>query len=342
MAVQKDGWLTRDPSCERVSGLPSIIPVQRHIPALDGLRGLAISMVIVGHLGIAALNPIAQLGVNLFFVLSGYLITGILTRQADEGGVSFLAFYRRRVRRLIPALLPMLGVAAILQGSNWWHQTWQALLYVGNWEPMHGAPLGNITHIWSLAVEEHFYLLWPLVIALIPARHRFKVVGLLTFAFAMWRIGLAASGAGGDRLYYGTDMNAFALLAGCLISIGRFPTLSRMSGYIATGAFFILGMFGEMTAGMLIAAIPLATVMVYVASKGLPVLEVSWIRWFGTVSYGMYLWHMLIPPLWMIPGAVVAGWLSWRLIEQPIIEGRRPRFVLPRRVQVATQLAKAG
>ena len=332
MAGQGDGWLTR--SGERVSAGLSILPVKGRIPALDGLRGLAILMVLVGHLGIEAFNPIAQLGVNLFFVLSGYLITGILTGQADGGGVRFLTFYRRRARRLIPALLPMLAVAAILQGSDWWNQTWQALLYIGNWAPMHGAPLGNITHIWSLAVEEHFYLVWPLIIAVIPARHRFKVVGLLTVAFGIWRIGLAASGADGDRLYYGTDMNAFALLAGCLVSVGRFPALSKMSGYIATGAFLVLGMFGEMTAGMLVAAVPLATIMVYVATTGLPGFEASWIRWFGTVSYGAYLWHMLIPPLWMIPGAVVAGWLSWRLIEQPIIEGRRPRMVTPRPVLV--------
>ena len=320
-----------------VIGLPRVsrsLPVKGRIPALDGLRGLAILMVLVGHLGIQAFNPIAQLGVTLFFVLSGYLITGILTDQADGGGVRFLAFYRRRARRLIPALLPMLGVAAILRGSDWWNQTWQALLYIGNWAPMHGAPLGNITHLWSLAVEEHFYLIWPLIIAVIPARHRFKVVGLLTVVFGIWRIGLAASGADGDRLYYGTDMNAFALLAGCLISVGRFPALSKTAGYIATGAFLIVGMFGEMTAGLLVGAVPLATIMVYVATTGLPVFEASWIRWLGTVSYGAYLWHMLIPPLWMIPGAVLAGWLSWRLIERPIIEGRRPLMVTPRPVLV--------
>ena len=311
----------------------------QRIPALDGLRGLAIAMVVLGHLRIQAVSSLAPLGVTLFFVLSGFLITGILTRQADAGGIRFVSFYRRRARRLVPALVAMLAVAAVLQGSDWWTQTWQALLYVGNWLPLHGESLGNINHVWSLAVEEHFYVVWPLVVALIPARKRMLVVGLLTLAFGMWRLGLAASGVSGERLYYATDTNAFALLAGCWISVGRFPKLSPASGILATLTFLGFGIFGHMDAGLLFASIPLAAVMVHVASQPFPMLEVGWLRWLGTVSYGVYLWHALLPPAWMIPGALVLGWLSWVLIERPILEWKPKPLVLPSTPNLALDIS---
>ena len=196
------------------------------------------------------------------------------------------------------------------------------------------SPLGNITHIWSLAVEEHFYLVWPLVIAVIPARHRFKVVGLLTVAFGIWRIGLAGIGSRRKPPLLRDGHERFRPV-GWLSHLGRVvPSPIQDVRLHRHRCLPRPWMFGEMTAGLFVAAVPLATIMVYVATTGLPAFEASWIRWLGTISYGAYLWHMLIPPLWMIPGAVVAGWLSWRLIQQPIIEGRRPRRLTPRPVLV--------
>jgi peptidoglycan/LPS O-acetylase OafA/YrhL len=301
------------------------------IPALDGLRGLAIILVLVGHMNIPGLEGFAPLGVTLFFVLSGYLITGVLTRHADEGGVRFGEFYGRRARRLIPALLPMLAVAAFLVGDGWWPQTWHALLYVGNLPLLRGELLGNIGHTWSLAVEEHFYLVWPLVIALIPARQRFRLVGVAVLAFGAWRLGLIASGANVHRIYFATDTNAFPLLAGCLLEVGKFPRFSPITGVIASACFVAMEVVGTITLPLLFISVPLAAVMVQVASTGLPLLEAAWLRWLGTVSYGIYLWHAPLMHefgahrLLVVPAVILIAWLSWKLLEEPILNRSLPR-----------------
>jgi peptidoglycan/LPS O-acetylase OafA/YrhL len=304
--------------------------VTTRVPAIDGLRGLAIILVLLGHLNIPGLEGFAPLGVMLFFVLSGYLITGILTRQVDEGGVHFAEFYARRARRLFPALLPMVVVAAFLLGDGWWPQTWHALLYLGNLPLMRGELLGNIGHTWSLAVEEHFYIVWPIVIALIPARQRFRVVAAAVLVFGAWRLGLIASGANVHRIYYATDTNAFPLLAGCLLSVGRFPRFSPITGVIASLAFVAVEAVGTTTLPLLFLSVPLAAVMVHVASTGVPAFEIAWVRWLGSISYGIYLWHAPLfdqfdahRPL-VVPVVILIAWLSWKLLEEPILKRSNP------------------
>lgn len=306
------------------------------IPALDGIRGLAIILVVIGHLKLSVMQTAPQVGVTLFFVLSGFLITGILVRQADSGSVNIVHFYRQRARRLVPALFVMLAVAALLARENWWDRTWPALLYVGNWPLMtQGAgALGNLDHVWSLAVEEHFYLIWPFVIGLVSAQRRLKIIALLTVGLGLWRLGLISSGADWNRVYYGSDTNAFAILAGCLVAVGRFKTLTATAGVVALAGLIGIGMLplGRLSAGLLYPAVLIAAVAVHVASSvSLPLVEMDWLRWFGTVSYGLYLWHVPIfdkfdtHRIWVLPVALLFAWLSWKLIEQPVLNRHAAR-----------------
>ena len=212
-------------------------------PALDGLRGVAVAAVVVNHLRPHAL-PGGWLGVDIFFVLSGYLITTLLLREHEQRGRLDLGrFYSRRARRLLPALFLLLGVVAVvarfspdepgftgLRGDGF-----AALGYVANWRFIAtGASYFNtfapspLRHLWSLAVEEQFYLLWPLVLILVLRRHGPRAVGVtavvLALASATAMAVMYGSGAHISRIYFGTDTHAHSVLIGCaLAAIGPRP-----------------------------------------------------------------------------------------------------------------------
>ena len=139
-------------------------------PELDGLRGIAVLLVIGGHLLVPGMGGGAHVGVTIFFVLSGYLITSVLREKHD-----LAAFYVRRARRLLPALLVWV-LALTLAGVITARDALPPLLYVANWAAVGGGLSTPLAHTWSLATEEQFYLLWPLV--LIAMR---RPVGLLVF-----------------------------------------------------------------------------------------------------------------------------------------------------------------
>lgn len=222
--------------------MPSTTSASR-IPALDGLRGLAIILVVVSHVGPAVpLFGGGVVGVTLFFVLSGYLITNILTRQADQGGIRFVKFYARRGRRLLPALLvAVAGSLIILRDPNWWSAAWPALTYTTNYTLLADLNFNYLSHTWSLAVEEHFYLIWPLVVAALPARWRIGGIAALAGTAFVWR-GFLYLTEGFDRIYLGTDGNAAALLTGCLLAVAanRLPTPNRRYGIYAVAGLLAL------------------------------------------------------------------------------------------------------
>jgi peptidoglycan/LPS O-acetylase OafA/YrhL len=318
-------------------------------PALDGLRGVAILLVFGFHLPWGAFRA-GSYGVVLFFVLSGFLITTILLRELHrEAKVSLRRFYARRARRLLPALVVAVVAHLVLQltvlgePERWWERTWPVLGYMSNFVTMAGVNLMHMTPTWSLAIEEHFYLLWPVVLILIPARWRLRVTAGLAGILLLWRVTLLATGAPDVRVSFGTDTNAFALLLGCALAIafheGRLPTPPRHTSAFATAALVAIACIPvhytdrRVLWGTAPVAI-LSGLAIYAALfEPFRWLETKVLRWFGTISYGLYLWHFMMinlpwdvmplrPLFWMTSSSILAAWLSWRVVEEPFLRSR--------------------
>lgn len=296
----------------------------QRIPALDGLRALAIAMV-AGYHADKDLVPAGFWGVLVFFVLSGYLITRLLCAEADDNGrLDVRSFYVKRGIRLFPALIVF--CLALLAFGTPWSNVVPALGYYANYARVAGADIGLLTHTWSLAVEEHFYLLWPLVIGATPAKLRLRVIGLLAVAAIVWR-GIAIGVMSPGWVYNATDTNAAALLVGCYLGVARFPTFrfARWSVPAMLG-LMLLPVFGEEGAAFLwggFIAIALGAVAIQYAMARPAWLEGRAIVWLGQISYGLYLWHYVFLrsdlPIWvaMVLTVVVAA-VSWYLVEEPV------------------------
>ena len=338
------------------------------VPALDGVRGIAVLVVVVHH--IPAVVPSfnshrpagGYLGVDIFFVLSGFLITALLLReQVDSGTVRFGAFYARRALRLLPALLILLVVydvyvwatglpthAALVHSVS-------ILFYVQNLpHPFHGTTPA-FSPLWSLAVEEQFYVVWPLVLILILGirRRTWVVVTIIITAIVAVDIHQAYAfshvrGAELIQLYTRTDYRASSLLVGALLAQlwvrGKTPSRGlRPAAWVALlcAAAFIARV--HVTNGFLYRggftafAIAVAVILLAVLEStwaGIGLLSVPPLRAVGRVSYGLYLWHMpaflvvyrygshlgtfsrLLLALAMAAGITYA---SWVLVEQPVL-----------------------
>ena len=313
---------------------------QRYMPGLDGLRAVAVLAVIAFHLDLPWAGG-GLLGVGIFFTLSGYLITDLLLAQWEDGGRLRLAeFWLHRARRLLPALVVMLTVVvawvtlahrsqlAALRGaavaslgfvSNWWLIA-QRVSYFDRFGPP--TPLG---HLWSLAVEEQFYLIWPwlllLGLTLLPTRDRrarlhprlARVTVLLALASAVAMAWLYRPGFDTTRVYDGTDTRAFGLLAGAALAMvwpSRHltahiqPTARWLLDSVgAAGLLVVVLLIGHTTeyspslyrGGMALLAVATAVVVAVVAhpaSRLGAALGCRPIRWLGVRSYGIYLWHL--------------------------------------------------
>ncbi|MEY2654830.1 MAG: hypothetical protein RLZZ524_1858 [Pseudomonadota bacterium] len=214
----------------------STAPAAFAIPALDGLRALAVLLVFLAHSGLEGQVP-GGLGVTVFFVLSGYLITTLLRReQARTGRIDLRAFWARRLLRLMPPLLLVLLATLALSQAGWIAGRYSpggflaALFYAGNLhaiaQDFHGLPAG-IGVVWSLAIEEHFYLLYPLLAAWLLRRASpaasVRLLLALCGAVLAWRIVLVLQGASAERIGMGTDTRIDAILAGCALALWRPP-----------------------------------------------------------------------------------------------------------------------
>lgn len=222
------------PAPPRGRGFPSAVARSGRVDGLDGLRTVAVALVLVYHVAPDVL-PGGSVAVDLFFTISGFVITRLLLAEyARTGGVALLPFYRRRWLRLVPALLALCAVCAALSATA---SLWgfdgspqaaglSALFLVNVVRAMEPGPYGDLmgplAHTWSLGVEEQFYLLWPLVLLALLRYARARTVLLCTAALCalpvLWRCVLWHPDAA-HRIYNGTDTRADQLLAGALVAV---------------------------------------------------------------------------------------------------------------------------
>jgi peptidoglycan/LPS O-acetylase OafA/YrhL len=366
------------------------------IAAVDGLRALAVLAVIAFHFGLPLSGGF--LGVDLFFVISGFVITRLLlVERAGSGQTSLVTFWTRRARRLLPAALAVLvcvqawthwtappslrgttngqTLAALVYGSNWY----AILDKIGYWDAdALAAPLG---HLWSLAVEEQFYLVWPLVFVLAArlARPRAALAAAATLGVVCSYTLLHLRFVPGDisRAYLGTDCRTGALALGCLLAtvlhrIG--PDTRPPSRWTTPPALAAVGVLGWLwctsdlegaalytwqlpVAG--VAAAALITTLV-LNTDGLPARLVGSrpLVAIGKASYSLYLWHWplwvfleVTFPLWTTPARLVAASLgtsvlaiaSHRLLETPLRHAQsHARMILAGLVTVMLALAASA
>lgn len=295
-------------------------------PSLTGIRGFAILLVVAFHLNL----PLAlggPVGVTVFFVLSGYLITSLLIREtARTNTIDLRDFYARRVRRLFPALLAavvLVLVVAIAAGQvgSVASDSVLALTYASNWARATGDGMGMWNHAWSLGIEEQFYLLWPIgFIALrryaAPTSWRFIAVLLaLAVGSGVLRLVLLVNGASGDRVYFGSDTRAEAILAGCalacLVARPDGVAVPRWIGPVSIVALAGLAAFDfgpELWPGALYSLVAVASCGLIVAAMqpGRQWLGLSSapLVWLGERSYSLYIWHV---PVILTLGIAMAG-----------------------------------
>lgn len=311
-------------------------------PALDGVRGLAILLVVLGHSQFPRFAAGGVVGVTLFFTLSGFLITALLLEEHTRSGrVGLGAFYLRRARRLLPALVAstaLVAAAGAVIGSWFfqWRDALAVLGYVGNWVQVHRS-MGGLAGTWSLAVEEQFYLLWPAVVIFCLRR---RVAWLITVsvlgvaASMAARVWLWSSGASVERAYYGSDAHADALLMGCLLAAALHGRPARGSGLPwaapAFGAVFLVATFEG----------PVDTYQLAPALVPSLASSATWLRWgpltwLGRRSYGLYLYHCPVAAYltlahpevgwqWRLPIMLAVALpltvLSWRYVEEPFLK----------------------
>ncbi len=300
-------------------------------PSLDGLRGLSILGVMAYHSGLISGG---YLGVDVFFVLSGFLITTLLVEEHQrQGRVSFRRFYMRRALRLLPALFATVGICASAElafaspeaSQHTWGAVAAVVLYVANWAMIAGHPLFVLGHTWSLAIEEQFYFVWPpsLVLLTRVVRRRGWILAMVAVGGVLvpaYRILLMSRGASLLHLYVGLDARADSLLIGCAVGLligwkmltpsPRFRVASRIAAIAATLTLAYL--FVEATwpkdylfhATSTITSIATALLIVKLfmaPSKFDCVLEGSPLVGLGRISYGLYLWHY---PIFYVFGAL--------------------------------------
>jgi peptidoglycan/LPS O-acetylase OafA/YrhL len=326
-----------------------------HLPGLDGLRAIAVAAVVVFHVFPGA-APGGGIGVDMFFVISGFLITGLMLREkAETGRIRLARFWLRRARRLLPALLVVVAVCttvALLVGSDLLvgigRQVLGASTFSSNWLAVasgtsyfSGTSPELFRNLWSLAVEEQFYLAWPFVmLLLVMLRHR-SVATLLVMALGLasaTAMGLLyVEGADATRVYYGTDTHSFGLAFGAVLALvtsamSRRPLeWSRMQrrllplpGVVATAALVWLAVvLPAETAVTFRGGLVVVAVLTAIAIWGAIIpgsilgraLDLPIIAWIGKRSYGLYLWHW---PVFVILVAALPTWqdhpsLSWCL-----------------------------
>jgi peptidoglycan/LPS O-acetylase OafA/YrhL len=348
--------------------------VNRNIPSLDGLRAVSIMLVIIGHLFmpnfqnwspatkiVVSLLGNGNLGVNIFFGISGFLITSLLKGEyVRSGKIDLTNFYIRRSFRIFPAfycyLLTVLGLG-VLGVVEVFPKTWiSAAIYLRNyWPPLEGSGDWITAHAWSLAVEEQFYLFWPACFALLGRRRAawFAVVLIALFPASRLVSYVFLPGLRAD-LGYMTHTKGDALMVGCLAALlidnplfrralhrafaWRLPLLGIPFLLIASpllharfGGVYLLPVGYSLDAFAIV-----LTLLWLVERPGTPIgrlLNTKPVAHVGIISYSLYLWQQLFTlghSWWSIPASVIAAEASFWIVERPFL-GLRDRFMKWRR-----------
>ncbi len=356
-----------------------------YLPTLDGWRGVAILMVVLGH----AVKPaycsavpesgwckyalLGGHGVALFFALSGFLITArLLEEYARNGDISLRAFYVRRAFRILPAAfallgaLSLLGIAGVLPIAPL--EIVSSALFFRNYVPLFMSDAGHGFYtalFWSLAVEEHFYLLWPLLLILSLRRGWAGRVAVgLAIGIAIWRRLEGrflwvqhALDLPQYQFYFRTDTRLDALLWGCTLALllrdantrAAIQRLLKPAIWWMLPALYAVGIALEWRGVLwhtVLAPPMIVGTMLYPAALPGRVLEWAPLRWVGRISYSLYLWHALVMPqvaaavawprLQSLPFNVLLAFLlaagSYYLVEKPMIT--RGRGLVDRRAEI--------
>jgi peptidoglycan/LPS O-acetylase OafA/YrhL len=338
--------------------------IGKYRPDIDGLRTVAILPVLLFHAGVPGLLG-GFVGVDVFFVISGFLITAIIAREVDEGRFSILRFYERRIRRILPALAVVM--AFVLVGAAWLflpsdfvavpRSIVAALLFVSNllfWSEASyfgaSAHLKPMLHSWSLAVEEQFYIFFPLLLMLV---RRWSVRRRKLLLLAIFIVSLALSivlvPRKPDFSFYMLPTRAWELMAGALLAVQAVPAVRQrfarevvaVLGLVAILAAVVL--YDETTPFPGLAALPPvlgAAALIHCAPGTLVgrLLGLRPVVFIGLISYSLYLWHWpIIVFAEYSTGSVLQGWatvavvaaslvmatLSWRFVERPFRSSER-------------------
>lgn len=328
-------------------------------PDIEGLRALAILPILCNHAGVKGFAG-GFVGVDVFFVISGFLITQIIVRDIREGHYSIAQFYRRRILRIFPALFVLLAATTIFailamapsELVSYARSAIATVFFVSNFhffsDTGYFAPSASarpLLHTWSLAIEEQFYIFWPLIVAFAAPRGRAMLAGvvavvlIVSFGVAVWMVERDMTAA-----FYLIPFRAWELGVGGLLALyperTALPRLVREClsvGGIAAIAYCVHG-YHEPLAFPGLAALPpcLGTAAIIAAGAdtiGNRILAFPVLRFFGRISYSLYLWHwpvIVFTALWLflpattttIAGEIVVsillGWLSYHLVEQAL------------------------
>ena len=348
-------------------------PAKGHWPALDGMRAFAVIAVMLFHVQQPHFFLGGYVGVDVFFVLSGFLITSLLISERDQFGTLWVrGFYARRALRLFPALaLVIVSSAAIVlilgELSGRRHDTLVgipfATFFVGNWVLglADSLKLGLLNHTWSLAIEEQFYLVWPLTLIVLLRRTSRDTIAAVLLGLAgaesVARLAAALAGYPWERTYYLTIFHSDGLLIGSALALlltkhreGLARGWNRPAAAGACVLLVLLAVIGDNTYGpeapVWITLTVLATAVMLINLLTSPLRPLSWVLgcrtavWIGKRSYGLYLWHIpiyltlisLVPAtqgahdeacaFGFVATFVVAG-LSYRYVEQRFSQQRR-------------------
>lgn len=337
-------------------------PSDRYRPDIDGLRAIAVMLVVNFHAFPEAM-PGGFIGVDIFFVISGFLITGIIARELDRQRFSLLAFYNRRIRRIFPALIVVLGASLVL-GWLWMLPAAYAQLSADVFSS--AAFFANIAlllqsgyfdiesarkpllHLWSLGIEEQFYLFWPLILML-AARLRLSlltaasVIGLASFVLNVTLIGSSPVAT-----FYLPFTRAWELLAGATLACGwgQISQTSRASNWRASvGLVLIAAAAGVLDTHRAFpgwwAVLPVVGAALLLSAPAAwgcrHVLTSRPLVWTGLISYPLYLWHwpllvffaiIKFAPLTLLERGLIVGlsfalaWFTYRFVESPFRFGR--------------------